>query len=113
LEKEAGKSPGFEIEKAGEVGVAGQPLIFLSACLPQASNESFRDLPALLFGESMGGTTAMLMYFQSEPNMWSGLIFSAPLSVMPENMKPSKVRLLVGWPRLSQMIILIFFFLND
>ena len=35
----------------------------------------------------------MLMYFQSEPNTWTGLIFSAPLFVMPENMKPSKVRL--------------------
>jgi hypothetical protein len=42
--------------------VAGQPLILLLACLPQASNESFRDLPAVLFSESMGGATAMLMF---------------------------------------------------
>jgi caffeoylshikimate esterase len=41
----------------------------------------------------MGGLTTMLMYFQSEPNMWTGLIFSAPLFVIPEAMKPSKVHL--------------------
>lgn len=54
-------------------------------------SDPYKDLPAFLFGESMGGAATMLMYFQSEPNLWTGLIFSAPLFVMPENMKPSKV----------------------
>ncbi|KAJ0007440.1 hypothetical protein Pint_30018 [Pistacia integerrima] len=56
-------------------------------------SEPYKDLPAFLFGESMGGLATMLMYFQSEPNTWTGLIFSAPLFVIPENMKPSKVHL--------------------
>lgn len=56
-------------------------------------SEPYRDLPAFLFGESMGGAATMLMYFQSEPNTWTGLIFSAPLFVIPENMKPSKLHL--------------------
>ncbi|KAL5756309.1 hypothetical protein ACOSQ2_021055 [Xanthoceras sorbifolium] len=57
------------------------------------NSEPYKDLPAFLFGESMGGATTMLMYFQSEPNTWTGLIFSAPLFVIPENMKPSKLHL--------------------
>ncbi|KAI4381949.1 hypothetical protein MLD38_007964 [Melastoma candidum] len=56
-------------------------------------SEPYKDLPAFLFGESMGGAATMLMYFQSEPDTWTGVIFSAPLFVMPEPMKPSKVRL--------------------
>ncbi|CAL5361434.1 unnamed protein product [Camellia sinensis] len=56
-------------------------------------SEEYKDLPAFLFGESMGGAATMLMYFQSEPDTWTGLIFSAPLFVIPENMKPSKVHL--------------------
>lgn len=56
-------------------------------------SEPYKSLPAFLFGESMGGMATMLMYFQSEPDTWTGLIFSAPLFVMPEDMKPSKVRL--------------------
>lgn len=56
-------------------------------------SEPYKDLPAFLFGESMGGAATMLMYFQSEPNTWTGLIFSAPLFVIPENMKPSKLHL--------------------
>ncbi|KAK1299250.1 hypothetical protein QJS10_CPB14g01126 [Acorus calamus] len=53
----------------------------------------YADLPAFLFGESMGGLATMLMYFQSEPDTWTGLIFSAPLFVIPDDMKPSKIRL--------------------
>ncbi|KAJ7003173.1 hypothetical protein NC653_008421 [Populus alba x Populus x berolinensis] len=56
-------------------------------------SEPYKNLPAFLFGESMGGLATMLMYFQSEPNTWTGLIFSAPLFVIPEPMKPSKVHL--------------------
>uniref|UniRef100_A0A2P2P4U0 Esterase/lipase/thioesterase family protein n=1 Tax=Rhizophora mucronata TaxID=61149 RepID=A0A2P2P4U0_RHIMU len=55
--------------------------------------EPYKDLPAFLFGESMGGNATMLMYFQSEPDTWTGLIFSAPLFVIPEPMKPSKLHL--------------------
>nr|UTQ93903.1 caffeoyl shikimate esterase [Sinopodophyllum hexandrum] len=55
--------------------------------------ESYRKLPAFLFGESMGGAATMLMYFQSKPGTWTGLIFSAPLFVMPDNMKPSRIHL--------------------
>uniref|UniRef100_A0A7N0REV0 Serine aminopeptidase S33 domain-containing protein n=1 Tax=Kalanchoe fedtschenkoi TaxID=63787 RepID=A0A7N0REV0_KALFE len=54
---------------------------------------TYKDLPAFLFGESMGGLATMMMYFQSEPGLWTGLIFSAPLFVMPENMKPSRIHL--------------------
>ncbi|KAI8555331.1 hypothetical protein RHMOL_Rhmol05G0166600 [Rhododendron molle] len=52
--------------------------------------EEYKGLPAFLFGESMKGLATMLMYFQSEADTWTGLIFSAPLFVIPENMKPSK-----------------------
>ena len=34
------------------------------------------------------------MYFQSDPDTWTVLIFSAPLFVIPEDMKPSKPHLL-------------------
>lgn len=54
-------------------------------------SDEYKHMPAFLFGESMGGLATMLMYFQSEPGTWTGLIFSAPLFVIPEPMKPSKV----------------------
>ncbi|CAN1133015.1 Caffeoylshikimate esterase, partial [Linum perenne] len=57
------------------------------------NSEEYKDLPAFLFGESMGGLATMLMYFQSEPSTWTGLMFSAPLFVIPEPMKPSKLHL--------------------
>lgn len=56
-------------------------------------SEPYKHLPAFLFGESMGGLATLLMYFQSEPDTWTGLIFSAPLFVIPEDMKPSKTHL--------------------
>ncbi|CAM8992103.1 unnamed protein product [Rhodiola kirilowii] len=56
-------------------------------------SQPYKDLPAFLFGESMGGLATMMMYFQSESRLWTGLIFSAPLFVMPENMKPSRIHL--------------------
>ncbi|XP_030488480.2 caffeoylshikimate esterase [Cannabis sativa] len=65
----------------------------LSFFLHVRRSEPYKELPAFLFGESMGGAATMLMYFQSDPDAWTGLIFSAPLFVMPEDMKPSKVRL--------------------
>lgn len=57
------------------------------------NSDEYKHLPAFLFGESMGGLVTLLMYFQSEPDTWTGLIFSAPLFVIPEPMRPSKVRL--------------------
>ncbi|KAM7471713.1 hypothetical protein LguiA_009896 [Lonicera macranthoides] len=65
----------------------------LSFFLSVRRNETYSRLPAFLFGESMGGALTMLMYFQSEPETWTGLIFSAPLFVIPEGMIPSKVHL--------------------
>lgn len=56
-------------------------------------SDEYKNLPAFLFGESMGGLVTLLMYFQSEPDTWTGLIFSAPLFVIPEDMKPSKAHL--------------------
>lgn len=56
-------------------------------------SEEYRNLPAFLLGESMGGLITMLMYFQSDPDMWTGLIFSSPLFVIPEGMIPSKLHL--------------------
>lgn len=58
------------------------------------NSDEYKHLPAFLFGESMGGLVTLLMYFQSEPDTWSGLIFSAPLFVIPEPMMPSKVCIL-------------------
>ncbi|XP_076929679.1 caffeoylshikimate esterase-like [Bidens hawaiensis] len=56
-------------------------------------SEEYCQLPAFLFGESMGALVTMLMYFQSDPGTWSGLIFSSPLFVLPEGMVPSKLHL--------------------
>ncbi|KAJ0987983.1 hypothetical protein J5N97_006339 [Dioscorea zingiberensis] len=53
------------------------------------------SLPAFLFGESMGGAVTLLMYLRSDPGTWTGLIFAAPLFVIPEDMKPSKLHLFV------------------
>ncbi|KAM1189174.1 hypothetical protein FF1_025058 [Malus domestica] len=65
----------------------------LSYFLHVRQSEPYACLPAFLFGESLGGLATMVMYFQSPPDAWTGLIFSAPLFVIPENMKPSKVHL--------------------
>ncbi|KAK7835057.1 caffeoylshikimate esterase [Quercus suber] len=85
-----GRSDGLRCYLGDMEKIAGSSLSFF---LYIRSSEPYKLLPAFLFGESMGGATAMLMYFQSPPDAWTGLIFSAPLFVMPENMKPSKVRL--------------------
>ncbi|XP_057968983.1 caffeoylshikimate esterase [Malania oleifera] len=85
-----GRSDGIRCYLGDMEGVAAASLSFFKSV---RTSESYRHLPAFLFGESMGGAATMLMYFQSEPETWTGLIFSAPLFVMPENMKPSKARL--------------------
>nr|GMC49850.1 caffeoylshikimate esterase-like [Ipomoea batatas]GMD35527.1 caffeoylshikimate esterase-like [Ipomoea batatas]GMD38771.1 caffeoylshikimate esterase-like [Ipomoea batatas]GME00842.1 caffeoylshikimate esterase-like [Ipomoea batatas] len=56
-------------------------------------SEEYKHLPAFLFGESMGGLITTLMYLQSEPGTWTGLVLSSPLLVIPENRKPSKALL--------------------
>ncbi|OVA06556.1 hypothetical protein BVC80_1739g43 [Macleaya cordata] len=85
-----GRSDGLRCYLGELEKVAATSLSFFASV---RNSESYCHLPAFLFGESMGGLATMLMYFQSEPNTWTGLIFSAPLFVMPENMKPSKLRL--------------------
>ncbi|KAI3803439.1 hypothetical protein L1987_31590 [Smallanthus sonchifolius] len=65
----------------------------LSYFLSVRRSEEYSTLPAFLFGESMGGLITMLMYFQSDPDTWSGLIFSSPLLIIPEPMIPSKLHL--------------------
>lgn len=65
----------------------------LSYFVSVRKSEEYKDLPAFLFGESMGGLITMLMYFQSDHDMWTGLIFSSPLFVTPEAMTPSKLHL--------------------
>ena len=54
----------------------------------------YASLPAFLFGESMGGAATLLMYLRSPPDAgWTGLIFSAPLFLIPDEMYPSRARL--------------------
>lgn len=65
----------------------------LSYFVSVRKSDEYKKLPAFLFGESMGGLITMIMYLQSEPDLWTGLIFSAPLIVIPESMIPSKVLL--------------------
>ncbi|CAA6666337.1 unnamed protein product [Spirodela intermedia] len=85
-----GRSDGIRCYLGDMEGVAAASLSFF---LHTRRSKPFEDLPAFLFGESMGGAATMLMYFQSKDLPggcpWTGLIFSAPLFVMPEDMKPS------------------------
>ncbi|KAG0503176.1 hypothetical protein HPP92_003248 [Vanilla planifolia] len=53
----------------------------------------YAHLPSFLFGESMGGLVTLLIYFRSDPDLWTGFILSAPLIDIPDDMKPSKLRL--------------------
>jgi caffeoylshikimate esterase len=54
----------------------------------------YASLPAFLLGESMAGAATLLMYLRSPPDAgWTGLIFSAPLFVIPDEMSPSPVRM--------------------
>ncbi|XP_071716527.1 caffeoylshikimate esterase-like [Rutidosis leptorrhynchoides] len=65
----------------------------LSYFISVRKSDHYSNLPAFLFGESMGALITMLMYFQSDPDTWTGIIFSAPLFVVPEPMMPSKLHL--------------------
>ncbi|XP_010462130.1 PREDICTED: caffeoylshikimate esterase-like [Camelina sativa] len=85
-----GRSDGIRCYMGDMDKVAGASLAFFKHV---RCSDPYKDLPAFLFGESMGGLVTILMYFQSEPGTWTGLIFSAPLFVIPEDMKPSKPHL--------------------
>ncbi|XP_071716033.1 caffeoylshikimate esterase-like [Rutidosis leptorrhynchoides] len=65
----------------------------LSYFISVRKSDEYSNLPAFLFGESMGALITMLMYFQSDPDTWTCLIFSSPLFVLPEGMVPSKLHL--------------------
>ncbi|XP_071688114.1 caffeoylshikimate esterase-like [Rutidosis leptorrhynchoides] len=67
--------------------------IQLSFFLSVRNSEVYCKLPAFLFGESMGGMITMLVYLQSEPDTWTGLIFSAALFVTPKLLTPSKLHI--------------------
>ncbi|KAI3515132.1 hypothetical protein L1887_13883 [Cichorium endivia] len=41
--------------------------------------------------QSMGGLITMLMYFQSDPDMWSDLILASPHLIISDVMISSKV----------------------
>ncbi|XP_047079416.1 caffeoylshikimate esterase-like [Lolium rigidum] len=66
----------------------------LSFFLSIRKTAAYAPIPAFLLGESMGGAATLLMYLRSPPDAgWTGLIFLAPLFVIPEEMHPSRVRL--------------------
>ncbi|EOA39092.1 hypothetical protein CARUB_v10011835mg [Capsella rubella] len=85
-----GRSDGIRCYMGDMEKVAATSLAFFKHV---RGSDPYKNLPAFLFGESMGGLLTLLMYFQSEPDTWTGLIFSAPLFVIPEDMKPSKTHL--------------------
>ncbi|GFZ04105.1 lysophospholipase 2 [Actinidia rufa] len=70
-----GRSDGLRCYLGDMEKVASASLAFFVSV---RRSEEYKHLPAFLFGESMGGAATMLMYFQSEPDTWTGLIFSAP-----------------------------------
>jgi len=85
-----GRSDGIRCYMGDFEAVAGASLHFF---LSVRRDPVYADLPAFLFGESMGGAATLMMYLLSPPDTWTGLILSAPLFMMPEDMKPSRIRL--------------------
>ncbi|CAN4088901.1 unnamed protein product [Withania somnifera] len=85
-----GRSDGIRCYVGDLEKIAAASLCFFKSV---RNSDEYKHLPAFLFGESMGGLATLLMYFQSEPDTWTGLCFSAPLFVIPEPMKPSKIHL--------------------
>eukprot|EP00256_Glycine_max_P021962 XP_003542674.2 caffeoylshikimate esterase [Glycine max] len=85
-----GRSDGLQCYLGDMDKIAATSLSFF---LHVRNSHPYKNLPAFLFGESMGGLATLLMYFKSEPDTWTGLMFSAPLFVIPEDMKPSRVHL--------------------
>ncbi|ERN04878.1 caffeoylshikimate esterase [Amborella trichopoda] len=84
-----GRSDGLRCYMGDMNKVASASLIYFQSV---RDSDECKEIPAFLFGESMGGLATMMMHFL-DPNGWSGLMFSAPLFVIPEPMKPSRVRL--------------------
>lgn len=85
-----GRSDGLRGYLGDFEAAAGASLSFFLAV---RKDPAYADLPAFLFGESMGGAVTLLMYLRSPPDAWTGIILSAPLLIIPEDMKPSKVKL--------------------
>ncbi|OAY82918.1 Caffeoylshikimate esterase [Ananas comosus] len=85
-----GRSDGLRCYLGDMEKVAAASLSFF---LSVRADPAHAPLPAFLFGESMGGAAALLMYLRSPPGAWTGLILSAPLLAMPEEMQPSRLRL--------------------
>ncbi|KAK8955503.1 hypothetical protein KSP40_PGU013853 [Platanthera guangdongensis] len=88
-----GRSDGLRCYLGDLESVAAAPLSFFSSV---RRKPEFSALPAFLFGESMGGLVTLLMYLQSiSDDLWTGIILSAPLIQIPEDMKPSRIRLFI------------------
>ncbi|KAL5207774.1 hypothetical protein ABZP36_032209 [Zizania latifolia] len=66
----------------------------LSFFLSVRKSDTYSALPAFLFGESMGGAATLLVYLRSPADAgWTGIILSAPLFIIPDDMYPSRARL--------------------
>lgn len=88
-----GRSDGLRCYLGDLDAIAAAPLSFFSSV---RRRPGFSSLPAFLFGESMGGLVTLLIYLKSmDDDLWSGVILSAPLIQIPEQMQPSRVRLFV------------------
>ena len=87
-----GRSDGLRCYLGDLAAVADASLSFF---LSVRRSAAYAHLPAFIFGESLGGLVSMLIYLRSpDPAAtWTGLILSAPLFVIPDDMKPSKTRL--------------------
>ncbi|PKA63444.1 hypothetical protein AXF42_Ash005339 [Apostasia shenzhenica] len=86
-----GRSDGLRCYLGDMDSIAAASLSFFSSVRRQPD---FSSLPAFLFGESMGGLLTILMYLKSASDgLWTGVILSAPLIIIPDDMRPSKLRL--------------------
>ncbi|KAJ3673367.1 hypothetical protein LUZ60_006741 [Juncus effusus] len=85
-----GRSDGVRGYVGDFESVAGASLSFF---LSVRKDHVYSDIPAFLYGESMGGAATLMMYLRSPPHVWTGIILSAPLIIIPDEMKPSKLRL--------------------
>lgn len=86
-----GQSDGLRCYLGDLDSVAAAPLLFFSSV---RRSPAFSPLPAFLFGESMGGLVTLLIYLKSmDDGLWSGVILSAPLIRIPDQMQPSRLRL--------------------
>eukprot|EP00252_Welwitschia_mirabilis_P025497 TRINITY_DN7987_c0_g1_i1.p1 TRINITY_DN7987_c0_g1~~TRINITY_DN7987_c0_g1_i1.p1 ORF type:complete len:339 (+),score=5.45 TRINITY_DN7987_c0_g1_i1:32-1018(+) len=84
-----GRSDGLRCYLGDMPKMASTSLLFFQS---KRDSPAFKGLPHFLFGESMGGAITVLMYLQ-DPDGWDGLMFTAPLFVLPEAMKPSRWRM--------------------